>query len=312
MSAPSATSSSNQRPPNQRTRSRRNSTASNASGNHSDSFATDDDDDVEQQIAELTLAEKAQQKKRAAKKGSNQEATTDDVDDVDEPDDDDEDDYPAPTSVPSTTGNDDDLVMKTLSGKTLRMHRAVWGRWSMTDYAAIKVRSKQYASNGVKIQPPCPPMMDIKNLEMYMCNTQIHHVCSYENNWLRQLKAARAKRTASSSSPTAYVSKPNYEGHTDLSSGEGLRPFDPDFFFVVTFHVQTDPTFHLSLYFQRRDLVSSGGAAGPEEEYHEPQAAARAKKAFDTLFQRFIDGDDEFRNSRLKLIPYVVDGQSSE
>lgn len=209
-------------------------------------------------------------------------------------------------------GVNPDLVMHTVGGKLLHMHREPWGQWSMTDYAAIQVRSRDYVRTGVKIPPPCPPTMEIVHLEMYMCDTQIYHVCSYKDNWLQKYKASQPKPAAASKTKPLPRVAPGAP-LPDLSSGAGLRPFDPDFFFVVNFHVQTAPTFHLTMYFQRRDVAraaATGSASSKKdaEEYHEPVAAAQAKTAFDTLFERFIEGDTAFRNTRLKLIPFVVDG----
>lgn len=258
---------------------------------------------------------------------------------------------PAPPTQPPPPSSDDDMML-TASGKQLPMHREVWGRWSMSDYAAIKVRGLDYMEDAVKISPPCPPTMEIVHLEIYMCDTQVFHVCSKKDNWLQQYKraqaakngkngagagaasssssskskpkkspsAAAASSASAASSSAAYPADPYATAPPlpDLSSGEGLRPFDPDFFFVVNFHVQTAPSYHLTMYFQRREVAlanrakqngaASAQAAKASEEYHEPVAAAAAKQAFDTLFARFIQGDTAFRNSRLKLIPFVVDG----
>lgn len=210
--------------------------------------------------------------------------------------------------------------MSTLGGKPMHMHRERWGHWSVSDYAAIKVRGLNYINDGIKIAPPCPPAFEIKHLEIYQCDEQITHVCQYKDNWLQKYKAthpscapkkgakpaAAAAAAASSSSPSPAA---------DVSSGAGLRPFDPDFFFVVTFHVQTAPTFHLTMYFQRSpdSVTQASGLPAAKKadspiEYHEPKAAAAARQAFDVLFQRFIDGDTEYRNSRLKLVPFVVEG----
>ena len=258
---------------------------------------------------------------------------------------------PAPPDHPPAPASDDDMML-TASGKQLPMHREVWGRWSMSDYAAIKVRGLDYMMDSVKISPPCPPTMEIVHLEIYMCETQIFHVCSKKDNWLQQYKRAQAaknekeaagagaasssgkskpKKTPNAAAPSSSSSAASSSAAAapadpyatapplpDLSSGEGLRPFDPDFFFVVNFHVQTAPSYHLTMYFQRREVAlanrakqngaASAQAAKASEEYHEPVAAAAAKQAFDTLFARFISGDTAFRNSRLKLIPFVVDG----
>lgn len=264
---------------------------------------------------------------------------------------------PTPPPPPSSASPvDESLVMRTQSGLALHMHPEVWGRWSMTDYAAIKVRSKEYVQSGVKIPPPCPPTMEIIQLEIWQCEKQVYHVCSYKDNWLRKFKAAQAAAGAGkprvspqpSSSPSRSSSPPSASSNAssassassssssaprDLSSGAGLRPFDDDFFFVAHFCVQTNPTYHLTMYFQRREVARANGqqqaAASPpaasasasaspsspssptlffDEEKHEPRAAAAAKQSFDTLFSRFINASTEWRNSRLKLIPFVVDG----
>ena len=105
----------------------------------------------------------------------------------------------------------------------------------------------------------------------------------------------------------------------ELCSGHDFcAPLLCSLFQVVNFHVQTAPTFHLTMYFQRRDVAQKaarahggeGGAANADEEEYEPRAAAAARKSFDTLFERFVRGDTAFRNSRLKLLPFVVDGGS--
>jgi hypothetical protein len=239
------------------------------------------------------------------------------------PADDDEVDMPSTEDEAASGEEEEESTMQTLSGKPMRMHTEPWGEWSVSDYAAIKVRGLNYVNDGIKIAPPCPPAMEIKHLEIYQCDEQITHVCQYKDNWLQKYKAAHPSPAASSSKKGKAAAKPaaaaaaasSSSASPDLSSGAGLRPFDPDFFFVITFHVQTSPTYHLSMYFQRNpDSVMQASAQPaakkPESpvEYHEPKAAAAATKAFDTLFQRFIDGDTEYRNSRLKLVPFVVEG----
>jgi hypothetical protein len=273
---------------------------------------------------------------------------------------------PPPAAVAAAaaaaTPVDNNLVMLTQSGRPLRLHKEVWGLWARTDYGAIKVRSIDYVTSGVKIAPPCPPAMEIAHLEMYLCDTKITHVTSRKGNWLREHRvahpvsppagaaasgaggaaaasaskatagAAAAKPSPSSSGASSSKSSPPVAASADSSpadsddsdvdepdddddgdadarhaSGAGLRPFDADFFFVVTFFVQSSPTFHLTLYFRRSDFHSSGQSNAGDEE-HAPAEASAARRAFDTLFARFIAGNSAFRNARLKLIPFVVDG----
>ena len=175
--------------------------------------------------------------------------------------------------------------------------------------------------------------MEIVHLEMYQCDTQIFHVCSYKDNWLQKYKRAAARVAAQkAASPAAGAGKKKKgdaaaasasasaasssaeEAHVDpdeplpdLSSGEGLRPFDDDFFFVVNYHVQSNPSYHLTMYFQRREVAQAAAAEGIQEE-HDEEEAAEAQAAFDRLFARFVAGDTAYRNKRLKLLPFIVEG----
>jgi hypothetical protein len=216
----------------------------------------------------------------------------------------------------------------------------------MSDYGAIKVRGADYLTDGVKIPPPCPPTMEIVHLEIYTCEEQIFHVCGQKDNWLQNYKREQAAKAAAASkgagkgkkkgsassaagssasaaaaaapSPSASpasaasASSRSSAGSNgsmpDLSSGEGLRPFDDDFFFVVVFHVQTAPSYHLVMYFQRREVAKASGGVESLEEEHDPEAALEAQQSFDRLFERFIRGNAAWRNARLKLLPFLVDG----
>ena len=86
--------------------------------------------------------------------------------------------------------------MTLLAGSPLRLFKtlsiSIKRHWSMSDYGAIKVRGLDYLDDAVKISPPCPPTMEIVHLEIYMCDTQVFHVCSKKGNWLQQYKAAQA------------------------------------------------------------------------------------------------------------------------
>jgi len=296
---------------------------------------------------------------------------SDDDDDVDEPpsDEDDENDNrdaedvpdpddasapPLPSAPPSRSPPGADELMRSQSGQPIRMHREVWGHWSMSDYGAIKVRGPTYLDDGVKIPPACPPALEIVHLEIYQCDQQIFHVCSKKDNWLQRYRreqaakaaaaagkggkkkkgaagngaAAAASAAAASASPSPSPSAgssasdsdsprelpmlPGADDLPDLSSAEGLRPFDDDFFFVVVFHVQTAPCFHLVMYFQRRDVVrraneAANGVDSLEEE-HDPEEVRVAQEAFDRLFTRWIAGDSQWRSQRLKLLPFLVEG----
>lgn len=159
--------------------------------------------------------------------------------------------------------------------------------WSQPDGSNFKVRGVTYLSDGIKV---ASAQSTHQLLAVHLCrvDTKIDHVanktsqfsdilgaeCAIRNGGMSPSKSTGSLDEKMDSSPPA---SPMNASSKDASVCE---------YFIIQFQV---PGYSMSCYFKLRP-------------------SAMSDPVFMSLYRRFVDGDDDFRNSRIKIIPMLIEG----
>jgi len=219
-------------------------------------------------------------------------------------------------------------------------HIVTWGQYCEDDLTGMVVRGTNFMTDKKKIDCT-PPMYKLMHVDMFKTKTgedRNAHYASTKDSWANQrwekiqakkaAAAAAGNDQAAASAGAAATSAGAHNQHTATSSiaitEDPLAPL-----FIINFLIPgAGHSINLVLYFARRvktaeqlkKIREARAAAGkPALAPRPPNPAAsytaaefesddfphdvERVAAFDHLLEEFINGSDEFRDGRLKIVP---------
>ena len=196
-----------------------------------------------------------------------------------------------------------------------------WGAWTEDDLTGLQLRGAGYLEDKIKID--CgPPLFRLAHIDIFHTLKEEEkelHIAQRDDQWVRTMTGKRKAKLAKST-PPPYSMCRNCD---PLCSGWSDHPLNPIFVINIVFPVGR---IHMYLvqYYERRvppaDVLremrdKKAAAANGSASSSSPFCCDLLKdvdidrvEAFDRLLQQFLDGDDEFRDSTLKIIPRVSEG----
>ena len=157
-----------------------------------------------------------------------------------------------------------------------------------TDASKFKVRGPTYLTDGIKINSA---RSTFQCLAIHLCRvrTKIDHVAertlflslSFESSYHEK----HIKKQVRINLPK-LMGALKQQQNSDSPGSDKMRNLDVPEYFVIQFQV---PGYSMTQYFKMRDNAVDD-------------------KVFMTLYKKFCSGDDDFRNSRIKIIPNMVSG----
>ena len=197
-----------------------------------------------------------------------------------------------------------------------------WGAWTEDDLTGLQLRGAGYLEDRIKID--CgPPLFRLSHIDIFHTlnsEPKLQPIAPRDEAWVKVMNAKRRSAAAASAHPPPPY--PSSRNEDPLCSGWADHPLNPTFIVNIVFPVGK---IHMYLvqYYERRvppaDVLrqrkeakaklgksassSSSAAADPLDELNIERV-----EAFDRLLQQFMEGDDEFRDSTLKIIPRVSEG----
>jgi hypothetical protein len=208
------------------------------------------------------------------------------------------------------------------------LREAPWGHWTADDLSQIKIRGPNFMDDKLKI--PCgPPLYKLVHVDMFhTAKERIYHIASQPHSYAYiryEQKHGKLKRTPSGNAATASETNLNVPSSsanstpllspavTGSSTAQLLSPL-----IIVNFLFPGpgDNNYNLVLYFQRRvrpaELMmkeSLSGGISNSNNNGDSSIDINRVAAFDRVLSQFLsDGNDDFRDSRFKIIPRIAKG----
>ena len=198
-----------------------------------------------------------------------------------------------------------------------------WGAWTEDDLTGLQLRGAGYLQDRIKIN--CgPPLFRLAHIDIFhTLNTQpkIQPIAPRDDAWVKVMTAKRKSKAATAAHPPPPY--PMCRNCDPLCHGWSDHPLNPTFIVNIVFPVGK---IHMYLvqYYERRvppaDVLRQMKEAKAQHNKSSSTSSSpyccdllkdvniERVEAFDRLLQQFIDGDDEFRDSTLKIIPRVSEG----
>ena len=203
----------------------------------------------------------------------------------------------------------------------------VWGAWTEDDLTGLQLRGAGYLDDRIKID--CgPPLFRLSHIDIFHTlkeEPKVLHIAQKDNSWVKVMTAKRKQKLQHSSPPPYPMCR-----HCDpLCHGWSEHPLNPIFIINIVFPVGKIHMYLVQYYERRvppadvlRDMMAKKKtAAAPYSSSSSTTSSSspfccdllkdvdvERVAAFDRLLQQFLDGDDEFRDSTLKIIPRVSEG----
>jgi len=222
-------------------------------------------------------------------------------------------------------------------------HIVTWGQYCEDDLTGMVVRGLNFMQDKKKIDCT-PPIFKLMHVDMFKTKTgedRNAHYAGHKDSWANQrwekIQAKKAAAAAAGNAAAAASAAPAATAapgiHTATSNiamtDDPLAPL-----FIINFLIPgAGHSINLVLYFARRvktaeqlrKVREARAAAGkPPLPARPPNPAASYSAAefesdefphdieriaaFDHLLKQFLDGSDEFRDGRLKIVPRVAEG----
>lgn len=201
-----------------------------------------------------------------------------------------------------------------------------WGAWTEDDLTGLQLRGAGYLQDKIKVD--CgPPLFRLAHIDIFhtlATEPKVQPIAPRDDAWVKVMSAKRRAKAATTAHPPPPY--PMSRNDDPLCHGWSDHPLNPTFVINIVFPVGK---IHMYLvqYYERRippadvlrqrkqakaDLASKSSTASatstsPATDCLDDIDIDRVE-AFDRLLQQFIDGDDEFRDSTLKIIPRVSEG----
>ena len=199
-----------------------------------------------------------------------------------------------------------------------------WGAWTEDDLTGLQLRGAGYLQDKIKVD--CgPPLFRLAHIDIFhtlSTEAKIQPIAPRDDAWVKKMTAKRRSKAATSAHPPPPY--PMSRNDDPLCHGWSDHPLNPTFIVNIVFPVGK---IHMYLvqYYERRippaDVLRERREAKAKlAKSASTTASATAGvdccddidiervEAFDRLLQQFIEGDDEFRDSTLKIIPRVSEG----
>ena len=179
-----------------------------------------------------------------------------------------------------------------------------WGAWSQADYRDnMFIRGPTYLQSQHKIACRAP-FLECVDLEVLISKGRQENTAQRQGSPLTRLNAS----------------------HPPPAGATALSPADPSFTFVINFMVplKSEDGVYVVMYFKHRRQTLALMAAPParpagpfneqkvqvtrEGEYGDAKLEAATSAAFIHSLQRFLQGNNEYRDKRLKFIPHLIEG----
>ena len=221
-----------------------------------------------------------------------------------------------------------------------------WGAWTEDDLTGLQLRGASYLQDRIKID--CgPPLFRLAHIDIFhTLNNQpkLQPIATRDDAWVKVMNLKRRSKAAAAAHPPPPY--PMDRNSDPLCHGWSDHPLNPTFVVNIVFPVGKIHMY-LVQYYERRvppadvlrqmkeakarldaeassnsskksssaSKASSASASSSSSSSSDPYGSELLSdvdiervEAFDRLLQQFIDGDDEFRDSTLKIIPRVSEG----
>ena len=205
-----------------------------------------------------------------------------------------------------------------------------WGAWTEDDLTGLQLRGAGYLQDKIKID--CgPPLFRLAHIDIFhtlSTEPKVQPIAPRDDAWFKVMSAKRrAKLATAANPPPPYAMCRNSD---PLCAGWSDHPLNPTFIVNIVFPVGKIHMYLVQYYERRvppadvlRQALKDRAKQSTTSESSSASASSSASpygwellrdvdidrvEAFDRLLQQFIDGDDEFRDSTLKIIPRVSEG----
>lgn len=190
------------------------------------------------------------------------------------------------------------------------MKQTAWGAWTEDDLSGLHLRGADYLTDRVKID--CgPPLFRLTHADVFYTNKEepkILHVAQRDDAFVKKMRARRDPKFEKID-PSTHVPKCR---NCDPLPSWYKHSLNPIIVINIVFPVKN---IHMSLvqYYERRvppaDVLREMTKDGKDPCCNlMKQIDINRVEAFDILLEEFLEGDDEFRDSTLKVIPRVSEG----
>jgi hypothetical protein len=225
----------------------------------------------------------------------------------------------ARASIHDHEDDDVELSVTSTSSVSADIKRECWGGWSVADWTCVKIRGPTYLIDAEKI--PCSsPTFNLIDCIIFQTPNRIFNFGCHPSSHAAKLFAKSGKKIPKNNKHKQELTA------EQLGDGSKLRPNDDDFLFIINFLVPHDPAYNLVCTFQRKKMdkqtEQKGNKKNQRLNFHlysivyvfiwafllfvlvDPSFAASS-----LAFERFVRGDKAYRDERLKILPYIVDGK---